>query len=57
MTTSPVDQTWNRFIPNFRLKISIRFADKYVGMAQRCGEVAVTAVGMFSKEPSGSFLM
>ena len=44
-------QVWIRFIPNFLLKTIIRFADKNIGMAKRYGKIAVTAVGMFSKEP------
>lgn len=41
---------WFRFIPAFLLKAFIRLADKNVSMAKRYGKVAVTAVGMFSKE-------
>ena len=41
---------WVRFIPNFLLKTFIRIADKNIYMAKRYGKVAVTAVGMFSKE-------
>jgi len=44
------DQTWIRFIPNILLKTFIRLADKNLRMAKRYGKVAVTAVGMFSKE-------
>lgn len=44
-------QAWIRFIPNFLLKTFIRLADKNINMAKRYGKVAVTAVGMFSKEP------
>ena len=43
-------QTWIRLIPNFLLKTFIRIADKNISMAERYGKVAVTAVGMFSKE-------
>lgn len=43
-------QTWIRFIPDFLLKAFIRMADKNINMAERYGKVAVTAVGMFSKE-------
>ena len=43
-------QTWIRLIPNFLLKTFIRIADKNVYMAKLYGKVAVTAVGMFSKE-------
>jgi len=42
--------TWIRFIPNVFLKSFIRMADKNINMAQRYGKVAVTSVGMFSKE-------
>jgi pyruvate/2-oxoglutarate dehydrogenase complex dihydrolipoamide acyltransferase (E2) component len=42
--------TWLRFIPNFLLKTFIRIADKNLHMAKIYGKVAVTAVGMFSKE-------
>jgi pyruvate/2-oxoglutarate dehydrogenase complex dihydrolipoamide acyltransferase (E2) component len=41
---------WFRFIPNFLLKTFIRIADKNIHMAKVYGKVAVTAVGMFSKE-------
>lgn len=44
------DQTWIRLIPNFLLKTFIRIAEKNIQMAERYGKVAVTAVGMFSKE-------
>jgi pyruvate/2-oxoglutarate dehydrogenase complex dihydrolipoamide acyltransferase (E2) component len=44
------DQTCIRHIPNFLLKTFIRMADKNIKMAKRYGKVAVTAVGMFSKE-------
>lgn len=43
-------QTWIRLIPNFLLKTFIRIADKNIHMAELYGKVAVTAVGMFSKE-------
>jgi hypothetical protein len=43
-------QTWIRFIPNVLLKAFVRLADKNISMAKRYGKVAVTAVGMFSKE-------
>jgi pyruvate/2-oxoglutarate dehydrogenase complex dihydrolipoamide acyltransferase (E2) component len=43
-------QTWITLIPNFLLKKFIRIADKNIHMAERYGKVAVTAVGMFSKE-------
>jgi len=41
---------WIRLIPNFLLKTFIRIADKNIRMAKTYGKVAVTAVGMFSKE-------
>jgi len=41
---------WIRLIPNFLLKTFIRIADKNIHMAKTYGKVAVTAVGMFSKE-------
>jgi pyruvate/2-oxoglutarate dehydrogenase complex dihydrolipoamide acyltransferase (E2) component len=44
------DQTWIRLIPSFLLKTFIRVADKNIHMAGVYGKVAVTAVGMFSKE-------
>lgn len=43
-------QTWIRMIPGFLLKAFVRIADKNISMAKRYGKVAVTAVGMFSKE-------
>ena len=42
--------TWLRLIPNFFLKTFIRIADKNIHMAKTYGKIAVTAVGMFSKE-------
>lgn len=44
------NQSWIRFIPSFLLKTFIRLADKNIAMAKKYGKVAVTAVGMFSKE-------
>ena len=44
-------QAWVRFIPNFLLKTFVRFADKNIIMAKRYGKIAVTSIGMFSKEP------
>ncbi|MBN2524472.1 MAG: 2-oxo acid dehydrogenase subunit E2 [Bacteroidales bacterium] len=44
------DQTWIRYIPDFLMKTFVRIADKNIKMAKRYGKVAVTAVGMFSKE-------
>jgi pyruvate/2-oxoglutarate dehydrogenase complex dihydrolipoamide acyltransferase (E2) component len=43
-------KTWIRFIPKFLIKTFIRIADKNIHMAKSYGKVAVTAVGMFSKE-------
>jgi pyruvate/2-oxoglutarate dehydrogenase complex dihydrolipoamide acyltransferase (E2) component len=43
--------SWIRFIPSFLLKTFVRLADRNVSMGVRYGKVAVTAVGMFSKEP------
>jgi len=42
---------WIRFIPGFLLKTFVRLADKNMKLAKRYGKVAVTAVGMFSREP------
>ncbi len=42
---------WIRFIPCFLLKLFVRIADKNIKLAKQYGKVAVTAVGMFSKEP------
>jgi pyruvate/2-oxoglutarate dehydrogenase complex dihydrolipoamide acyltransferase (E2) component len=42
--------TWIRFIPGFLLRTFIRLADSNITMAMKYGKVAVTAVGMFSKE-------
>lgn len=43
--------TWFRLIPTFLLKLFVRLADRNISMAKRYGKVAVTAVGMFSREP------
>lgn len=43
--------TWIRHIPGFMLKTFVRLADRNISMAKRYGKVAVTAVGMFSREP------
>jgi pyruvate/2-oxoglutarate dehydrogenase complex dihydrolipoamide acyltransferase (E2) component len=45
-------QTWIGFIPGFLLRTFIRIADRNINMAKRYGKVAVTAVGMFGKEPA-----
>ena len=42
--------TWFRLIPAFLLKTFIRIADKNIKMGIKYGKVAVTSVGMFSKE-------
>ncbi len=44
------NQTWIRLIPNFLLKTFIRVADQNIHMADVYGKVAVTSIGMFSKE-------
>lgn len=44
------DMTWIRFIPNFLLYTFFRLADRNISLAKRFGKVAVTAVGMFSKD-------
>lgn len=44
-------QTWIRLIPSFLLRLFIRIADKNIHMAKKYGKIAVTAVGMYSKEP------
>lgn len=43
-------QTWIRFIPTFLLKTFVRLADRNLAMAKKYGKLAVTAVGMFSKD-------
>jgi pyruvate/2-oxoglutarate dehydrogenase complex dihydrolipoamide acyltransferase (E2) component len=45
------DQAWIRWIPVSLLKTFIRIADRNIFMAKKYGKVAVTAVGMYSKEP------
>ncbi len=42
---------WIRFIPGFLLKFFVRLADRNIRMARKYGKIAVTAVGMYSKEP------
>lgn len=42
---------WVKYIPSFLLRAFIKLADQNIKMAKRYGKVAVTAVGMFSKEP------
>ncbi len=41
---------WFRLIPDFLLKTFIRIADKNVKLGVKYGKVAVTAIGMFSKD-------
>lgn len=43
-------KAWIRLIPRFLFKTFIRIADKNIRMAKAYGKIAVTAVGMFSKE-------
>ncbi len=43
--------TWVRLIPGSLLLAFIRLADRNIRMGIRYGKVAVTAVGMFSREP------
>jgi pyruvate/2-oxoglutarate dehydrogenase complex dihydrolipoamide acyltransferase (E2) component len=43
--------TWIRFIPGFLLKAFVRMGERNIKLAKRYGKVAVTAVGMFSREP------
>lgn len=45
------EQVWILFFPAFLLKTFVRLADRNIKMAERYGKIAVTAVGMFSKEP------
>lgn len=42
---------WITLIPSFLLRLMIRIADKNTHMAKKYGKIAVTAVGMYSKEP------
>ena len=42
---------WIRLLPPFLLKTFIRIADRNVKLAKKYGKLAVTAVGMFSREP------
>ena len=44
-------QAWISLIPSFFLRRFIRFADKNIHMAKKYGKIAVTAVGMYSKDP------
>ena len=42
---------WLHLIPNFLFRTFVTIADKNINMAKRYGKVAVTSIGMFSKEP------
>lgn len=42
--------TWFRLIPSFLLKTFTRIADRNIRLGMEYGKVAVTSVGMFSKE-------
>jgi len=41
--------TWVRLIPPFLMNLFVRVADRNITMAKKYGKVAVTAVGMFSR--------
>jgi len=43
--------TWIRFVPGFLLRLFVRIGARNITLAKRYGKVAVTAVGMFSREP------
>ena len=43
--------TWINYIPGFLLKTFVCIADRNIKMAMKYGKVAITAVGMYSKEP------
>ncbi|MPN01992.1 hypothetical protein SDC9_149205 [bioreactor metagenome] len=45
------NQTWIRLVPGFLLRTMIKLADKNIKMAAKYGKIAVTAVGMYSREP------
>lgn len=42
---------WINLIPSFFLRLMIRIADKNIYMAKKYGKIAVTAIGMYCKEP------
>ena len=44
-------RAWIRYLPGFLLRTFIRMADRNLKLAKEYGKVAVTAVGMFSREP------
>jgi pyruvate/2-oxoglutarate dehydrogenase complex dihydrolipoamide acyltransferase (E2) component len=52
--TSPLGglsgMAWIRFIPGFLLRTFIRICDRNIALAKGYGKIAVTAVGMFSRE-------
>lgn len=48
---SAEQMAWIRWIPGMLLRAFIRLADRNLRMALKYGKVAVTAVGMFSREP------
>lgn len=43
--------TWFTYIPSFLLKTFVKIAEKNIKMGVKFGKMAVTATGMFSKEP------
>lgn len=45
------NSNWFNLIPGFMLKTAVRIADKNIKIAKRYGKIAVTAVGMNSKQP------
>jgi len=42
---------WFTFVPGFLLKLFVQMADRNIQMGVKYGKLAVTAMGMFSKEP------
>lgn len=45
------NQTWIGLVPGFLLRTMIKLADKNIKMAAKYGKIAVTAVGMYSRDP------
>lgn len=43
--------TWIRLIPGFLMRTFFRIADRNIRLGIRYGKVAVTSIGMFSREP------
>lgn len=43
--------SWIRLIPGFLLRFFVRIAERNIKLARQYGKIAVTAVGMFSREP------